>query len=770
MKADVGIFIGYAPIKKAFKIYNRCSRRIIETIRVDFDELTTMAFEQSSSGLRNDWDLLFQSLFDKLLAPPPSVDPLTPAVIAPIAEEEVYVSQPDVFVDPYNPNHVYKLKKALYGLKQAPRAWFDMLFSFLISQDFSKGSISMMGKIPFFLRLQISQSPRGIFINQSKYALESLKKYDFKSCDPMDTPMVEKSKQDEDKEGKVVDPSYYHGMIGTLLYLTASRLDLTMDMTIDQQVALDEALVLYASRLRIRKSNFRLRSDIMSKELTLQVTATVHHHSICFKMNNKKRIVNLEYFREMLHICPTAVGTRLSTSAKGKLSAKSSKAKGLTVLSEVALTKAEQIKLATNRSLQQTHISQASRSCIDEGAGIIPGVLDVPTDESNDKISWKSSDEDDDDDNVDDQSEANDDDDDDQEDEDEQDDNDQESDNDDDDFVDIPVTTTVVPLLVTAPTLPLPSIHIMSQTLEANFSELMQTNQFAGAVSSIPCIVDRYIDHQMNKAVKVAVQIQSDRLRDKAQAENEDFLIKLDQNIQKIIKEQVKEHVKKILIEKMESNKSIHRSDEQRNLYKAQVDAYECDKIILDTYGDIVTLKRCRNDADKDKEPSAGSDQGSKRRREGKEPESTSAPKEKASRTTGKSTKGFKSHQKTTSESAPAEEPMQTTQDLEEPSHQEFETGADDDQTSQNIQPWISDLDKQDESRASFNELMDTPVDFSAFLMNRLNVDTLTPELLAGPTYELRRGSYKSLVKLKFFLEEVYKATTDQLDWNNPEG
>nr|GEY98825.1 hypothetical protein [Tanacetum cinerariifolium] len=91
----------------------------------------------------------------------------------------------------------------------------------------------------------------------------------------------------------------------------------------------------------------------------------------------------------------------------------------------------------------------------------------------------------------------------------------------------------------------------------------------------------------------------------------------------------------------MESNKSIHQSDEQRNLYKALVEAYEFDKIILDTYGNIVTLKRRRDDdADKDKEPSAGSDRGSKRQREGKEPESTSAPKEKATRTTGKSTQG----------------------------------------------------------------------------------------------------------------------------------
>ncbi|GJU05507.1 hypothetical protein Tco_1121937 [Tanacetum coccineum] len=70
----------------------------------------------------------------------------------------------------------------------------------------------------------------------------------------------------------------------------------------------------------------------------------------------------------------------------------------------------------------------------------------------------------------------------------------------------------------------------------------------------------------------------------------------------------------------------------------------------------------------------------------------------------------------------------------------------------------------------SFNELMDTPIDFSTFVMNRLKVDTLTPELLDGPTFELMKGSCKSLVELEYFFEEVYKATTNQLDWNNPKG
>nr|GEV59404.1 hypothetical protein [Tanacetum cinerariifolium] len=413
-KADIGIFIGYAPTKIAFQIYNRRTRRIIETIHVDFDELTAMASEQSNSGpvlheltpgtinsglvpnppsstlfvppLRTDWDMLFQPLFDELLTPSPSVKHPAPEVITQIAKvvapepaastednhdldvahmnndpffgipipeapsnqssstniiqtnvhpdhqiskhnskytkdlpleniigqlarpvstrlqlheqallcyynafltsveskmykdaltqsywieamqedlneferlenkarlvahgyrqeegidfeesfapvarlEAVYVSQPDGFVDPDNPNYVYKLKKALYGLKQAPRAdGEELLLVQIYVNDIIfaastpelcdlfakimclKFKMSMMEKISFFLGLPISQSPRGIFINQSKYALESLKKYGFDSCDPLDTPMVEKSKLDEDKEGNTIDPSHY---------------------------------------------------------------------------------------------------------------------------------------------------------------------------------------------------------------------------------------------------------------------------------------------------------------------------------------------------------------------------------------------------------------------------------------------------------------------------------------------------------------------------------------------------------------------------------
>nr|GFB04115.1 hypothetical protein [Tanacetum cinerariifolium] len=257
--------------------------------------------------------------------------------------------------------------------------------------------------------------------------------------------------------------------------------------------------------------------------------------------------------------------------------------------------------------------------------------------------------------------------------------------------------------------------------------------------------------NRMNEAIKVAVQIQSDRLHDEAQRENDEFLKTIDENIQKIIKEQVKEQV-----------------------------------------------KRCRDDdADKNEEPSARPDQGSKRRREGKEPESASAPTETATRSAGRSTQGFKSRQASTSESALVEEPVQTTFQIEEPSHPEFDTGAKDQPivqssqhlewfspqqkpptsdrnwnktvlaTHESIQPWISELAKRSDSRSSFNELMDTPLDFFNFLINWLKVDTLTSKILAGPTYELMNGSCKSLrriiavTKLKIVEWHSYK----HLDW-----
>nr|GEU44515.1 retrovirus-related Pol polyprotein from transposon TNT 1-94 [Tanacetum cinerariifolium] len=1089
-KVDIGIFIGYAPTKKAFQIYNRRTRQIIKTIHVDFDQLTTMASEHSSSrpvlhemthiiissGLmpnppsstpfvppsRTGWDILFQPLFDELLTPPPSVDhptledmlqflkyftrlqlheqalfcyydafltsvepktykdaltqscwieamqeelneferlkvwELLPrpykdmvitlkwiykvkldelggilknkarlvardyrqeegiyfkesfALVARLEairiflayvahinmvvyqidvkiaclngnlREEVYVSQSDEFVDPNNPNHVYKLKKALYGLKQAPRAWYDMLSSFLISQDLSKGSVdptlfirrnendlllvqiyvydiifavstpelcnlfakimcsklkmSMMGKISFFLGLQISQIPRGIFINRLKYAIKSLKKYGFVSCDPVDTPMVEKSKLDEDKERKAIDPEPSMSELVDYLLCPNSQSDVGYEFrgslwcpicSLMQDTNSQGAFIIRIRRLKvvfefavgsriehnIQAQGTHLSLDVLSltpfypaflithkvdyvyllwEDLVFQnenkesrknkymfyprFTKVIINHfmsqdqsiprrnKVDWHMTNDDPLLTTMRFipqheavQKYGAILPDYLTTQtmkeseayktshdLATGKvqpKPKYVAKSGKKKqptlGLETLIEVALTEAEQLKLATKQSLIQTHSSHASGSEDDDDEANIGKDEDENVQEDDDNTDHNDDSERTDSDNDGDDfvhpkvsthdDEAR------QEEEGAELDDEGENEEDDDNelyryvninlegrdiqMADVKTTQVIEDTHVTLtlinpkgqqqsssmssrflsnmlnPSLDIANVPSSSlqdlpnfgslfgfdhrlKTLEDNFLEFMQTNQFAEAIFSILGIVDKYINNRMNKAMKVAIQLQSDRLRYEAQAENEDFLNKLNENIQKIINEQVKEQVKarvskilpkikktvnkqleaevltrlsnsskishtvatnlsalelkKILIDKMESNKLIHRSDEQKNLYKALVDAYECDKLILDIYGDTVTLKRRRDDEDKDEEPSAGSDRGFKRRRAGKEQESTSTPKEKTSKTT-------------------------------------------------------------------------------AFVMNRLKVDTLTPKLLAGPTYELIKGSCKSL-------------------------
>ncbi|GKD56342.1 retrovirus-related pol polyprotein from transposon TNT 1-94 [Tanacetum coccineum] len=135
-------------------------------------------------------------------------------------KEEVYVAQPDGFVDPDHTDKVYRLRKALYVLKQAPRAWYDELSNFLILKGFTKGEMK------FFFRLQIHQTPRGIFINQAKYALEILKKHGMEKGQSIGTPMATKPKLDADLSGTLVDQTDYHSKIGSLMYLTSSRLDI----------------------------------------------------------------------------------------------------------------------------------------------------------------------------------------------------------------------------------------------------------------------------------------------------------------------------------------------------------------------------------------------------------------------------------------------------------------------------------------------------------------------------------------------------------------
>nr|GEX02743.1 hypothetical protein [Tanacetum cinerariifolium] len=296
----------------------------------------------------------------------------------------------------------------------------------------------------------------------------------------------------------------------------------------------------------------------------------------------------------------------------------------------------------------------------------------------------------------------------------------------------VTASSPMAPLQTSTPIMTPSTIAIITTISHAPIPPTTIPSKFVEAVSNIPGIVHQYMNQPMTEAVREAVQIQTDRLRDSYQRENDEFLRTIDNNMKRIIKEQVQSQVKeqvsrilprikesmnaqlkaevltissyssrtsyavaadlskmelkKILIEKMEGNKSIQQSDEQRNLYKALVDAYEADKTILDSYGETAILKRRREGDDDQEGPSAGSDRGSKRRREGGEPKSAHVSLEHATRSAGRFTTGSKSQQASESESAFAEEPVQTISQIEEPSHPMFQTGAEDQpivQTSQ---------------------------------------------------------------------------------------
>jgi hypothetical protein len=189
-----------------------------------------------------------------------------------VLQEEVYVEQPKGLQDPHHPHHVYKLKKAMYGLKQAPRAWYDRLTTYLLAKRFTRGQadrtlfiknqgtnkliaqiyvddiifgttldslaheffeemkqkfeMSMIGELNYFLGLQVKQTSKGIFISQSKYAKDLVKRFGLDGKSHARSPMSTSVKISIDLTGKPVDPTLYRSMIGSLLYLRASRPDI----------------------------------------------------------------------------------------------------------------------------------------------------------------------------------------------------------------------------------------------------------------------------------------------------------------------------------------------------------------------------------------------------------------------------------------------------------------------------------------------------------------------------------------------------------------
>nr|GEW40445.1 hypothetical protein [Tanacetum cinerariifolium] len=372
------------------------------------------------------------------------------------------------------------------------------------------------------------------------------------------------------------------------------------------------------------------------------------------------------------------------------------------------IKKLNKIKLATKRCLIQTHRSHASIFGANEGTGGKPGVPNVPTYGSSDeKISWKSSeeDDDDDDDNDDDDDDADNQDDNGQEDdgqdnESQDDDNEQtDLDNDGDDFVH-----------------PKFSTHDQDERNheEDSFDPTVQT----------PSHLESTNDEDSDEEIQ-GVNVEGDELdEEETNEEDEGYELYRDMTVN-------------------QEGRDIEMTD-------AQQTNFQTTQVIEDTHV-IITLVNPEGQHQSYSMSAASfltcitlvQIQGSKRRRARKEPESTSAPKEKTFKITSKSTEGSKSHHKSVGESAQTED----AKDLEKHAHQEFKIGMED-------------------PHESFNELMDTPLDFLAFVMNRLKVDTLTLELLAGVE------SYQK--KLNLTKPDTYKSDLKRRDtytaYFNPRG
>ncbi|KAH9697097.1 hypothetical protein KPL71_023471 [Citrus sinensis] len=350
-KSDVGIFLGYSNSSKAYRVYNKRTLVVEESMHVTFDESNPSSTEkvvvddnaeeeqqeeasndnqedaphgiqeehheetnakqnegtkwvfrkkmdESGVVVRNKARLVAQGYnqeegidFDETFAPVARLESIRmllayachkdfilyqmdvkSAFLNGYIMEEVYVKQPPAFENEKFSDHVYKLSKALYGLKQAPRAWYDRVKNFLLDNDFSIGKadttlfvkhknqdilivqiyvddiifcstnellckdfsscmsqefeMSMMGELKYFLGLQIKQNEEGIFINQAKYVKDLLKRFGYDNRTAKSTPMSTTIKLDKDEKGKEVDIKTYRGMIGSLLYLTASRPDI----------------------------------------------------------------------------------------------------------------------------------------------------------------------------------------------------------------------------------------------------------------------------------------------------------------------------------------------------------------------------------------------------------------------------------------------------------------------------------------------------------------------------------------------------------------
>nr|GEV56631.1 retrovirus-related Pol polyprotein from transposon TNT 1-94 [Tanacetum cinerariifolium] len=642
--------------------------------------------------------------------------------------EEVYVSQPDEFVDPDNPNHVYKLKKALYGLKPAPHAWtMSTIIEKQVALD--EALVPSTQRCPFFKAFLVTADVLEVYM-QEFWAIAYVHQHSirFKMNNKKHTVDLESFREmlyicPRIPGQAFTELHFEEEILEFIRFLGHDATIRTLTDIINKLYQPWRSFAAIINKCLTGKSssydNLRLSQAQILHQNTQQYGAMLPIEVT----NDETR--NTKAYKEYYACATGEAEPKPKTSARRKRSGSDTSItppKAITTpTTTVAIT--PRLTAATKgkqpaKTKSPSDPSKLGGSGAYEGTGSKPGVLNVPSDDSEEELSWNSSglqlSQDIEDSHVS-LTPVNPD-------------GQQESSSVSSQFVtsmlnprsDVATITTISHAPIPPTTIPsevlqnIPTFDSMFRfedrlkSLEANFSEYIQKNPFAEAVSNIPGIFHQYMNQQMTESVNA--QLEAEVLTRSSHSSRTSYAVVADLSEMEL---------KKILIEKMEGNKSFQRSDEQKNLYNALVVAYEADKTILDSYGDTVILKRRRDDDDQEEGPSAGSDRGSKIRRECVDDQPI-----------------VQSSQHSEWFSQPKKPPT--------PDHDWNKTLPAVQGSTQTV---ISKLAKLADSCSSFNELLDTPLDFSNFIMNRLRVDILTPELLVGPTFDLMKGSCTSLIE-----------------------
>nr|GEU58812.1 hypothetical protein [Tanacetum cinerariifolium] len=809
-KADIGIFVGYAPVKKAFRIYNRRTWVIFEIVLVTFNELTAMTSEQFSSGpglhIMTPATPSFeespktQAFYDDTLN-----ESLQDSTSQGSSSNVIQIHTQFEHLGRWTKDHLIANvigdpSRSISTRKQLETdAMWCYIDAFLTSvepknfkQAMNKTSWmdAMQEEIHKFERLEVWElvpcavDPTlftwhaGNDLLLSKYASEIVKKYGLNSTDPVDVPMIKNKKLDEDIQGKPVDATLYRRMIGSLMYLTASRPDVNyvvclcariMSFINAQQTKLDLELVPKENRLDISKCNGRIPSGLTPREPIFQVVLDaialtpcytaflitadvpeVYMHQ-CINPGELFPLLSIKFYPERPAVLTSFVSPELKSfemygailpecltspamkeskayktyldyatgavppklARKFKKTSPSKKDNNLVPINKGPIMKDKRV----NRSVKKSSTKPTTGIVIIEPPVENKSKRKEKVDVTHGKESW-GNDEDDNNDDNDSENKGN-------ENKSDDDKTPSNSEKDSDYEQDTDGSESYS--------------KYDQQEYEEDVKDDDDDDKFEGDK-------DRGMDDTTNQF--------SDDDQDKKADESE----VPDANVSH----------SSDLASKFLNFLDIHPNDAE---IISPLDVHvhhEIPRIHTSTLLTVPVSVIPEASHDKDEVPFARSDQEFKKRKTSKDSEPTTSSKNKDS--TSRSSKGTKSQPKSSGKTIHSEEPKFKVGDTNTP--QGHEGNLDKTPQKRLTQNWLLTLAAStftDKSLKDFDELMNTLIHFSLYILNGLKIKNMTQEILLGPAFRLLKGTCSNYVELDYDFKECYKALLEKLDWENPE-